>query len=65
VQDKIDKQTFDRELLGHIRDDMLASNNHEVQNLAREIFDTENGKQIIEEYLAMKKKNRVSLKTNF
>jgi hypothetical protein len=56
---------MDRDLLSHIRDDMLASNNQEVQNLAREIFDTDEGKKIIEEYLAMKKKNKLSLKTNF
>jgi hypothetical protein len=44
---------------------MLASNNEEVQNLAREIFDTEEGKKITEEFLAMRKKNKFSLKTNF
>jgi hypothetical protein len=51
--------------LTHIRDDMLASNNQEVQNLARDIFDTEEGKKIVEEFLAMKKKNKLTLKTNF
>lgn len=56
---------LDRDLLTHIRDDMLASNNQEVQNLAREIFDTDEGKKIIEEFLAMKKKNKLTLKTNF
>jgi hypothetical protein len=48
------KQELDRELLGFIREELLASNNQEVQNLAKEIFDTEEGKQIMEEYLNRK-----------
>jgi hypothetical protein len=44
---------------------MLASNNQEVQNLAREIFDTDEGKKIMEEFLAMQKRNKLTLKTNF
>jgi hypothetical protein len=50
------KQELDRELLSFIREELLASNNQEVQNLAKEIFDTEEGKQIMEEYLNRKTK---------
>ena len=43
----------------------MASNNQEVQNLAKEIFETEEGIKIVEEFLAMKKKNKINLKANF
>jgi hypothetical protein len=52
------RQVLNRELLLFIREEMLASSNQEVQNLAKEIFDTEEGKQIMEEYLAQKNRNK-------
>jgi hypothetical protein len=32
----------------------MSSNNQEIQNLAKEIFDTEEGKEIMKEFLKQK-----------
>jgi hypothetical protein len=53
---EVNRQELNRELLLFIREEMLASNNQEVQNLAKEIFDTDDGKAIMEDYLRQKYK---------
>jgi hypothetical protein len=50
----VKRQELSRETLLFIRDEMVSSTNQEVQNLAKEIFDTDEGKAIMEEYFEQK-----------
>ncbi len=60
------KYDLDREyLMGYVKDQLILSRDPNVRGLSQEIFETEEGKMIVEEFLERNKKMRKLKITNF
>ena len=52
-------------MLDEIKKQLLDSKDEKVRNLAKEIFETKNGKKIIEEFFERKKRRNFRISSNF